>query len=64
VRTLRRGGAVRNPRLLGLGIAGLVILLDQISKPLMRDWLRAGDLDVTSFLSLVSAWNKGWVSAC
>jgi signal peptidase II len=50
---------VKNLRLLGLGIAGLVILLDQLSKPLMRDWLRAGDLDVTSFLSLVSAWNKG-----
>ncbi len=46
-------------RVAGLCLAGLVILLDQISKPLMRDWLGAGDVQLTSFLSLVSAWNKG-----
>ena len=46
-------------RLLGLGIAGLVIVLDQISKPMMRDWLSAGDVELTSFLSLISAWNHG-----
>jgi len=50
---------VRKPRLLGLAIAGLVIVLDQISKPSMRDWLSAGDIQLTSFLSLVSAWNRG-----
>ena len=44
---------------IGLGVALVAIILDQISKPLMRDWLSAGDVDVTSFLSLVSAWNKG-----
>ena len=46
-------------RLLGLAVAGLVIILDQISKPLMRDWLSGGDIALTSFLSLVSAWNRG-----
>jgi signal peptidase II len=50
---------VKRLRLLGLAISGVVIILDQISKPLMRDWLGAGDLQLTSFLSLVSAWNKG-----
>ena len=44
---------------IGLGVALVAVILDQISKPLMRDWLSAGDVDVTSFLSLVSAWNKG-----
>jgi signal peptidase II len=46
-------------RLLGLMTAGFVILLDQISKPLMRDWLSAGDIELTSFLTLVKAWNRG-----
>jgi signal peptidase II len=46
-------------RRLGLAIAGLVIVLDQISKPLMRGWLSAGDIQLTSFLSLVKAWNHG-----
>jgi signal peptidase II len=50
---------MRNHRLLGLGIAGLVVVLDQISKPLMRDWLSAGDIQLTSFLSLVKTWNHG-----
>jgi signal peptidase II len=50
---------VKHLRLLGLAIAGLVIVLDQISKPLMRDWLSAGDIQLTSFLSLVKAWNHG-----
>lgn len=50
---------MRNHRLLGLGIAGLVVVLDQISKPLMRDWLTVGDIQLTSFLSLVKAWNRG-----
>jgi signal peptidase II len=49
---------------LGLGAAILVILLDQISKPLMRHWLAGagigdGGIQVTSFFNLVSAWNKG-----
>ncbi len=43
----------------GLCLAGLVILLDQISKPLMRDWLGTGDVQLTSFLNLVGVWNKG-----
>lgn len=47
------------PRSLGIAIALVVILLDQISKPLMRDYLDGGDVVLTSFLSLVSAWNKG-----
>ena len=50
---------MKSLRLQGLAIAAVVIVLDQISKPLMRDWLSAGDLPLTSFLSLVSAWNKG-----
>lgn len=50
---------MRRLRWTGLGVALLAIVLDQISKPLMRDWLSAGDVQVTSFLSLVSAWNKG-----
>jgi len=50
---------VKGIRLLGLAAAGLVIVLDQISKPLMRDWLSGGDIALTSFLSLVSAWNRG-----
>ncbi len=50
---------MRRIRLLGLAIAVLVIVLDQISKPLMRDWLSGGDIELTSFLSLVSAWNRG-----
>ena len=32
---------MKNLRGLGLAIAGVVIVLDQISKPLMRDWLSA-----------------------
>jgi signal peptidase II len=50
---------VNGIRLAGLALAGLVIVLDQISKPLMRDWLAGGDVALTSFLSLVSAWNHG-----
>lgn len=50
---------MRRLRLVGLGAAVLVIVLDQISKPLMRNWLSAGDIELTSFLSLVSAWNRG-----
>ncbi len=50
---------MKSPRPLGLATAGLVIVFDQISKPLMRDWLSAGDIQVTSFLTLVSAWNRG-----
>ena len=46
-------------RRLGLGAAILVILLDQLSKPLIRDWLAGGDVYVTPFFNLVSAWNKG-----
>jgi len=46
-------------RRLGIGAAALVILLDQISKPLMRDWLAGGDIYVTPFFNLVSAWNQG-----
>jgi signal peptidase II len=42
-----------------LGFALLAIVLDQISKPLLRDWLAGGDVQVTSFLNLVSAWNRG-----
>jgi signal peptidase II len=44
---------------LGLASAVVVIILDQLSKPLMRDWLAGGDLYVTSFFNLISAWNKG-----
>jgi signal peptidase II len=44
---------------LGLGCALVVVLLDQLSKPLMRDWLSGGDLYVTPFFNLVSAWNQG-----
>ena len=42
-------------RRLGIGAAALVILLDQISKPLMRDWLAGSDIYVTPFFNLVSA---------
>ena len=44
---------------LGLACAVLVIVLDQISKPLMRGWLAACDIYVTPFFNLVSAWNQG-----
>ena len=44
---------------LGIGCAALVIILDQLSKPLMRDWLSGGDIYVAPFFNLVSAWNKG-----
>lgn len=44
---------------LGLACAVLVVILDQISKPLMRAWLAAGDVYVTPFFNLVSAWNQG-----
>jgi len=43
----------------GLASAAAVIVLDQLSKPLMRDWLAGRDLYVTSFFNLISAWNKG-----
>jgi lipoprotein signal peptidase len=42
---------------LGIGCAVLVIILDQLSKPLMRDWLSGGDIYVAPFFNLVSAWN-------
>ena len=45
-------------RLTGLTIALAVILLDQLSKPLMRGYLAGGDVAVAPFFSLVSAWNK------
>jgi signal peptidase II len=44
---------------LGLACAILVVVLDQISKPLMRGWLAASDVYVTPFFNLVSAWNQG-----
>jgi signal peptidase II len=44
---------------LGLACAVLVVVLDQISKPLMRGWLAAGDAYITPFFNLVSAWNQG-----
>jgi signal peptidase II len=50
---------VKRLRLMGLAAALVTIVLDQISKPLMRDWLAAGDIQVGPFLSLISAWNKG-----
>ena len=50
---------MKRPPLVGLGVALVAIVIDQISKPLMRDWLAAGDVQVTPFLTLVSAWNKG-----
>jgi signal peptidase II len=50
---------VKRLPLMGLGVALLAIVLDQISKPLMRDWLAAGDVQLAPFLTLVSAWNKG-----
>ncbi|MEA2778578.1 MAG: signal peptidase [Rhodospirillaceae bacterium] len=50
---------MRRLRLLGLGAALAAIVLDQISKPLLRDWLAGGEVYVTSFFSLVSAWNRG-----
>jgi signal peptidase II len=50
---------VKRLRLMGLAAALVTIVLDQISKPMMRDWLAAGDIQVGPFLSLISAWNKG-----
>jgi len=44
---------------LGFGAAIAVIVLDQLSKPLMRGWLAGGDVYVMPFFNLVSAWNKG-----
>jgi signal peptidase II len=50
---------MKRARLLGLALALLAIVLDQISKPLLRDWLAGGNVQVTSFFNLVSAWNRG-----
>ena len=50
------------PRLfrVGLGIATAVILLDQISKWVMLDWLsRTPFIEVTGFLNFVAVWNRG-----
>ena len=55
---MKRAGST-SLRTIGLGAALVVVILDQISKPLMRDWLAAGDVQIAPFLSLVSAWNKG-----
>jgi signal peptidase II len=46
-------------RRLGLALALLAIVLDQVSKPLLRDWLAGGEVQVTPFFNLVSAWNRG-----
>ena len=48
----------RLPRI-GLAVAVVAVILDQISKPLMRSWLASGDVQMAPFLSFVSAWNKG-----
>lgn len=48
----------RLPRI-GLAVAVVAVILDQISKPLMRQWLADGDVQIGPFISLVSAWNKG-----
>jgi signal peptidase II len=50
---------MRGVHRLGLAAGALAIILDQLSKPLMRDWLGGGDLYVAPFFNLVSAWNKG-----
>jgi signal peptidase II len=50
---------MKRARLLGLALALLAIVLDQISKPLLRDWLAGGNVQVTAFFNLVSAWNRG-----
>lgn len=44
---------------IGLAVAAVAVILDQISKPLMRQWLAGGDVQIGPFLSLISAWNKG-----
>ncbi len=44
---------------IGLAIAAVAVILDQISKPLMRQWLAGVDVQIGPFLSLISAWNKG-----
>jgi signal peptidase II len=50
---------MKSLRIMGLSVALAVIFLDQLSKPLMRDYLAGGDVTVAPFFSLVSAWNKG-----
>ena len=49
---------MKSLRLTGLGVALAVIVLDQLSKPLMRDLLAGGDIVVAPYVSLVSAWNE------
>ena len=50
---------MKRPQSLGIAVALAAILLDQISKPLMRGYLDGGEVVLAPFLSLVSAWNKG-----
>jgi signal peptidase II len=48
-------------RTLGLGVAILVAALDQLTKWLTFSWLAeiGGYFEVTSFLNLVTVWNRG-----
>jgi signal peptidase II len=50
---------VKRLQWIGLAVAAIAIILDQISKPLMRQWLANGDVQLGPFISLISAWNKG-----
>ena len=50
---------MRRLQRMGLAVAAIAVILDQISKPLMRQWLADGDVRVGPFISLISAWNKG-----
>lgn len=44
---------------MGLLMAGLVIILDQASKFIVRDWLEGGAQAILPFLNFVTAWNPG-----
>jgi len=50
---------VKRLQRIGFAVAAVAVILDQISKPLIRQWLAGGDIQLGPFLSLVSAWNKG-----
>ena len=48
---------------LGIGCAALVIILDQLSKPLMRDWLSGGDIYVRPSSIWSAPGTRAWGSA-
>ncbi|WP_430395480.1 signal peptidase II [Ferrovibrio sp.] len=51
----------KQARLLGLVIAALIVISDQLSKPFLLDLMEKnpGGIEVTPFFNLVMVWNRG-----